>query len=298
MPASHAPPSTDEDEQQSTPAPAGGQAGFGAAWMPAVGRAAPQPLPQGGSSLREAGQPTPVGKGDPSGSGSTTHPVVQPKRSGLSGMEPAGPAGPSPNAPPRTPPPALSGRVPALQVHNRYLVAESEEGVVVIDQHALHERILYEQLRAGLAGGGLAAQRLLIPEPVDLTAAEAAAVLESRDLLARLGLEVEHFGGDTLLVHSVPALLSGSHPGEMLHSVAECLLSRDRAPEGRDLVDGVLHQLACKAAVKAGDPLHPDEIAALLAQRHLAADAHHCPHGRPTALVLTRQELDRQFRRT
>lgn len=192
----------------------------------------------------------------------------------------------------------LSGRVAALQVHNRYLVAESEEGVIVIDQHALHERILYEQLRAGLAAGALATQRLLIPEPVDLTAAEASAVLQSRELLARLGLEVEHFGGDTVLVHSVPALLSGGHPGEMLHSLAECLLSRDRTPEGRDLVDGLLHQLACKAAVKAGDPLHPEEIAALLAQRHLAADAHHCPHGRPTALVLTRQELDKQFRRT
>ncbi len=199
---------------------------------------------------------------------------------------------------PVVPLPSLAGRVAALQVHNRYLVAESEEGVVVIDQHALHERILYEQLRAGLAAGTLQSQRLLIPEPVDLTAAEAAAVLENRELLASLGLEVEHFGGDTVLVHSVPALLSGTHPGEMLHSMAERLLSRDRVPEGRDLVDGLLHQLACKAAVKAGDPLHPEEIAALLAQRHLAADAHHCPHGRPTALVLTRQELDKQFGRT
>jgi DNA mismatch repair protein MutL len=211
-------------------------------------------------------------------------------------------AGPRPSTAPQRLPltsaTGTAGRVAALQVHNRYLVAESEEGVVVIDQHALHERILYEQLRASLAGGTLESQRLLIPEPVDLTPAEASGVLESAELLARLGLEVEPFGGDTVLVHSVPALLSGAHPGELLRSLAELLLSRDRPPEGRDLLDGLLHQLACKAAVKAGDPLHPEEIAALLAQRHLAADAHHCPHGRPTALVLTRQELDRQFRRT
>lgn len=207
-----------------------------------------------------------------------------------------GPAAARP-APP-APLPTLPGRVAALQVHNRYLVAETEEGVLVIDQHALHERILYEQLQAALATGTLQSQRLLVPEPVDLTPAEAAAVLEGRELLTRLGLEVEHFGGDTVLVHSVPALLSGTHPGEMLHAMAERLISRDRPPESRDLLDRLLHQLACKAAVKAGDPLHPEEIAALLAHRHLAADAHHCPHGRPTALVLTRQELDKQFGRT
>ncbi|MGH7192126.1 MAG: DNA mismatch repair endonuclease MutL, partial [Candidatus Saccharimonadales bacterium] len=87
----------------------------------------------------------------------------------------------------------------ALQIHNRYLVAETADGVAVIDQHALHERILYEQLRERVLAGALEAQHLLVPEPVDLCATDAAAVLEERELLATLGVKVEPFGGDTVL---------------------------------------------------------------------------------------------------
>jgi len=187
---------------------------------------------------------------------------------------------------------------PAMQVHNRYLIAETAEGVLVIDQHALHERVLYEQLRAKVLAGAVECQNLLVPEPVDLSPAEAAAVLQERELLARLGVRVEPFGGDTVLVTSYPALLAGVNLLEMLRGVVERLLAGGKAPDRRDLIDELLHMMACKAAVKAGDRLTPEEIDALLQQRHLAQDTHHCPHGRPTALVLTREELDRQFLRT
>jgi DNA mismatch repair protein MutL len=186
----------------------------------------------------------------------------------------------------------------ALQIHNRYLVAETAEGVAVIDQHALHERILYEQLRERVLAGPLEAQHLLVPEPVDLPPAEAAAVLEQRELLATLGVKVEPFGGDTVLVSSYPAMLEKSKPAEVLRAIVERLTAGDRAPQRRDMLDELLHTLACKAAVKAGDPLAPAEIAALLDGRHLAQDSHHCPHGRPTELVFTREDLDRQFKRT
>jgi DNA mismatch repair protein MutL len=189
-------------------------------------------------------------------------------------------------------------RPTALQIHDRYLVTESEEGVVVIDQHALHERILYEQLRDKVLGGALESQNLLVPEPVDLAPAEAAALLERRDVLARLGIRIEPFGGDTVLVSSYPAMLSHLHCGETLREVAASLLAGVKTPQPRDLVDELLHMIACKAAVKAGDRLTPAEIDALVAARHLCQDAHHCPHGRPTALVFTRAQLDRQFKRT
>ncbi len=189
-------------------------------------------------------------------------------------------------------------KLEALQVHDRYLIAESDDGVVVIDQHALHERILYEQLRTKVLGGGLETQRLLVPEPVDLSPAEAAAALESRDVLAQLGVTIEPFGGDTVLVSAYPAMLANLSPAEVLRDVVERLLAGGKTPERRDLVDELLHMISCKAAIKAGDRLSPDEIAALLAQRHLAQDSHHCPHGRPTALVFTREELDKQFKRT
>jgi DNA mismatch repair protein MutL len=185
----------------------------------------------------------------------------------------------------------------ALQIHNRYLVVETESGLEVIDQHALHERILYETLREKVLSGALESQRLLAPEPVDLAAHEAAAVLENRELLARLGLEVEPFGGETVLVSAYPAMLANFSPVEVLRSLTEELQTEGKRIEPRDLLDDLLHSIACKAAVKFGDRLTPQEVESLLAQRHLAQDHHHCPHGRPTALIFTREQLDRQFKR-
>ena len=138
---------------------------------------------------------------------------------------------------------------------------------------------------------------MLVPEPVDLAASEASAVLEQCELLRRIGLEVEPFGGETVLVSAYPAMLANFSPAEVLHSLAEQLESGGKSPEARDLLDELMHMIACKAAVKFGDRLTPEEVQSLLAQRHLAQDHHHCPHGRPTALVFTREQLDRQFKR-
>ena len=187
--------------------------------------------------------------------------------------------------------------VKALQVHDSYLVAETADGMVVIDQHALHERILYEELRSRIDRGGVESQRLLVPEPVELEASEASAVLERREVLARLGLEVEDFGGGTVLVGSVPAMLPGVSPETLLRDLADHFRSRPLPPTREAILEDVLSMIACKAAVKAGQRLAPDEVSALLERRHLVGDAHHCPHGRPTALVFTKSELERQFGR-
>lgn len=185
-----------------------------------------------------------------------------------------------------------------MQVHNRYLITENESGILVIDQHALHERILYEQLRDKVLAGTLEKQRLLVPEPVNLTPAEAGAALGAEDTLAQLGIDIEPFGGDTVLVSSYPAMLANFNPGEVVRQLAEQILSSDKTPERQDMLDEMLHMISCKAAIKAGDRLAPEEISALLEQRHLYKDTHHCPHGRPTALVFTREELDKRFKRT
>jgi DNA mismatch repair protein MutL len=194
--------------------------------------------------------------------------------------------------------PVEKSPAPAMQVHNRYLIAESDEGVVVIDQHALHERILYEQLRTRVLSGALETQRLLVPEAVDLAPAEAAAALSHAELLAKLGVEVAPFGGDTVLVTSYPAMLANFRPADVLQDLVAKLMTDGKEPDRRDLVDELLHMIACKAAIKAGDRLSQQEVAALVELRHLAQDSHHCPHGRPTVLVFTREELDRQFLRT
>ena len=192
---------------------------------------------------------------------------------------------------------AASRAVKALQVHDRYLVAESDDGVMVIDQHALHERILYERLRERVLAGAIESQTLLVPQPVDLAPAETAAALEHRELLAQLGMRIEPFGGQSILVTSYPAMLANMEPVEVLRGLVDQLLAGGKLPDRRDLLDALLHTIACKAAIKAGDRLGAEEIAALLAERHLIADPHHCPHGRPAALVFTREELDKQFRR-
>jgi DNA mismatch repair protein MutL len=185
----------------------------------------------------------------------------------------------------------------AIQLHNRYLITESADGMVVIDQHALHERILYEQLREKVSAGQLETQKLLVPDPVSLTPAEAAAALDAKESLAKIGIEVEPFGGDTILVSAYPAMLANMGPAEMLRQVVDELMAGEKTLQKRDLLDELLHMIACKAAIKAGDRLTPEEITALLEQRHHCEDSHHCPHGRPTALVFTRDELDKRFKR-
>jgi DNA mismatch repair protein MutL len=185
----------------------------------------------------------------------------------------------------------------AIQLYDAYLVLETPEGMLVIDQHALHERILFEQLKRRLRTGTLEAQRMLIPEPVDLPAEQAGRALEQRDALAELGLGIEDFGGGTLLLTSYPAILGKQPPQTILRAIVDYLIAKDRVPGREQILNDLLSLMACHAAVKAGDRLTAGEIAALVTQRHLVHDPHHCPHGRPTSLLLSRQELDRQFRR-
>jgi DNA mismatch repair protein MutL len=185
----------------------------------------------------------------------------------------------------------------ALQVHDSYLIAETDEGVLVIDQHALHERILYEELRGRVEQGGVESQRLLAPEPVDLTAADAAALLEQREVLGTLGLEIEPFGGSTVNVTATPALLAHVPPLRLVQDLADHFRNNPLPPTADGLLEHVLATFACKAAIKAGQKLSAAEIEALLERRHLAANTHHCPHGRPASLVFTKAELERQFGR-
>jgi DNA mismatch repair protein MutL len=186
----------------------------------------------------------------------------------------------------------------AIQIHDSYLVVETPEGMLVVDQHALHERILYEQLRSRLREGKLEVQRLLIPEPFDLSLEQAGQVMEAKEELAGLGLEVEDFGGGTIAVSSYPALLGRVPVDHIFQSVVDTLARKDRPPTRDQLLNHLLATMACKAAVKAGDRLTPEEVDYLMHLRQMAEDSHHCPHGRPTSLVFSRQELDKQFKRT
>ena len=196
---------------------------------------------------------------------------------------------------PRTP----DGK-PVIQIHDCFLVFETETGMALVDQHALHERILYEKIRAAYKNvGKLDSQRLLVPEPIDLTPEELACVLDNRETLAGFGILVEEFGGNTVLLSGYPRVLEKSPPKEIFVEVLGILMKRGKENiELEDLLDDILRTCACRAAVKEGDRLSGDAMRELLAQAQQEINAHHCPHGRPSILLLSVQELEKMFKRT
>ena len=189
------------------------------------------------------------------------------------------------------------GEFRAMQIRDTYIVIETDEGLTLIDQHALHERIMYEYLRPRVLNNAVESQRMLVPETVELTPKETTLLLEYADVLSQLGLGVQEFGRQTVLIDRYPVMLKKANLPQLVRDLAEQLDQPEKPPDRRDLLDSLLHMMSCKAAIKAGQRLSPEEIDSLLAQRHLIDDAHHCPHGRPTALVLTENELERQFGR-
>jgi DNA mismatch repair protein MutL len=186
----------------------------------------------------------------------------------------------------------------AIQLHNSYLVAQSEDGLVIIDQHALHERIMFEELIARMTRGPLESQRLLIPATLPASARQIALLEQIQPLLAKLGIEVAPFGPDTLAVQAFPSFLERLDPADFVRELLEKGEQELLDLHEEELLHEILDMMACKAAVKAGDPLTSAEIQALLARRELIERSSNCPHGRPTTLRLTLRDLEKQFNRT
>jgi len=191
-----------------------------------------------------------------------------------------------------------SGPRRAIQLHNTYLVSETEDGLIIIDQHALHERVIYEQLRRRLTSGPLESQRLLLPETLEATAHQMALLQNHADLLHKLGIEVTPFGTGAVAVQSFPALLVNADVRGFLRDLIDKLDEKGDAAHTEEVIHELLDMMACKAAVKAGDPLTPDEIDALIAAKDLIDKSSNCPHGRPTTLRMNLRDLERQFKRT
>ena len=185
-----------------------------------------------------------------------------------------------------------------VQMLDSYLIEETDEGLNIIDQHALHERLLYNEIEERLKEGPLYSQRLLVPELVELPRPDFYTVMDLQEDLGRFGMEIEAFGDQTVIVRAFPQIL-GKFDGK---SFFEDLLSEVEGGEERRNVDGRLERLvrmmACRAAVKAGQRLSPEQIKSILRKRSEYGPADTCPHGRPTTITLSRQKLDRQFRRT
>ena len=184
-----------------------------------------------------------------------------------------------------------------LQIHNTYIVAQTNEGIIIVDQHALHERILYEEFRKRILTGPLESQRLLMPQSLEVSPDQAQAAEQHQDLLRKLGIELSTFGPGALAVQSFPTLLYDVEIGTFVGDLLDKLVEPDSAESEETLIHAALDMMACKAAVRAGDALSIEEMHALLAQRHLTEKSSNCPHGRPTVLQLSTHDLEKQFKR-
>ncbi|MEE8104592.1 MAG: DNA mismatch repair endonuclease MutL [Planctomycetota bacterium] len=184
-----------------------------------------------------------------------------------------------------------------FQVHDSYLVCEVEDGIAIVDQHALHERVQYDRILSKLTEGGVETQRLLVPEEVELTGTERGLIEEHTDLLKRCGLEWSPFGNSTVVLETMPAVIPRSHGGDLLRDLLELAAVRGEEADARTLFHRVADTMACKAAVRFGDRLSREEAAALLQESGALDRAFVCPHGRPTVLRLPFAQLEKHFGR-
>jgi len=184
------------------------------------------------------------------------------------------------------------------QTGGTYLVFSDPDGLILLDQHAAHERILYEQFRQIGAGDKIIAQPLLLPEIVTLSPGDYGLLMENVDILKETGMEIEPFGGYTIVIKSLPAILGHLNPQGLLQDLIGQLVGEGSTVSWQDKRDKVLISLACKGAVKAGQFLSKQEVSRICQDLDRLPFAATCPHGRPVWIVITGKQLARLFKRT
>jgi DNA mismatch repair protein MutL len=187
--------------------------------------------------------------------------------------------------------------IPLGQFRDTFIIAVDDEGVAIIDQHVAHERVLFEQVMDRLTSGRLESQRLLTPILIELSPAQRQALAQHAATLDRLGLEVEEFGGDSLRLSAVPAMLEPSDCEAAVRALAEDLEGFDRGSRVEDALRRIAATIACHAAVKANYPLTLEKMRYILDELRRTAYSSVCPHGRPVVLRMSRREIERNFLR-
>ncbi|OHB87804.1 MAG: hypothetical protein A3D13_00810, partial [Planctomycetes bacterium RIFCSPHIGHO2_02_FULL_40_12] len=185
-----------------------------------------------------------------------------------------------------------------IQVHNSYIVEETADGLNIIDQHALHEIILYHEIWERIKSSKLAIQKLLIPELIELTPRDFVTIMSLRNEFCTLGLEIEEFGKSTTAIRTHPQILKNLDFHGLIQSVLEEIDSDEIKGETDNILRKIAKIMACKGAVKAGQRLTSQEIQSLLERRKNDIVTDFCPHGRPTTLEFKMSELEKQFKRT
>ena len=187
--------------------------------------------------------------------------------------------------------------VARAQLHETYVIAQTADGIVIVDQHAAHERLVYERMKKALSNGGITRQPLLIPEVVDLDPSEVTRVVSRSDELAELGLVIEAFGPDAVMVREVPAMLGKLDVKGLVRDLADEIAESGNALSLKERLEEVSGTLACHMSVRAGRRLNADEMNALLREMEATPHSGQCNHGRPTYVELKLADIERLFGR-
>ncbi len=183
------------------------------------------------------------------------------------------------------------------QIHETYIVAQTADGLVLVDQHAAHERLTYERMKAALANGGVKRQGLLIPEVVELSDLDATRILEKQSEFAELGLILESFGGNAIVVHEIPALLNKTNIQKLIQDLAAEIGEWGHAISLKEKLEEVCSTIACHGSIRAGRALTREEMNALLRQMEATPHSGQCNHGRPTYIELKFSDVEKLFQR-
>jgi DNA mismatch repair protein MutL len=194
-------------------------------------------------------------------------------------------------------PGSIRPMIPLGQFRDTFIIAIDDEGICIVDQHVAHERVLFERIMDRLTAGRLESQRLLVPMMLELSPPERQALVARAEALDRFGFEIEEFGGDTVKVTAVPALLPRDECATAVRALAQDLDGLDRGLEIHEALKRIAATMACHAAVKANDPLNADKMRHILEELRATAYSTVCPHGRPVMLRLTRREVEKNFER-
>ena len=252
----------------------------------------PDAAPAAGEAPAPAGQPASAAETPPQQTSFVPEPAQEPENIGTASALSALPTG-TPEQTTLAPAPQSEPLRLVGEVFRTYIITERAGELCLIDKHAAHERILFEKLSKDY--GNVPAQMLLVPVQVNLSAEEKLAVLQNQKLLEDAGIEAEDYGGATVIVRAVPADVPVDDVEDMLIELAARLARGGDAL--REKTEWVLHSIACRAAVKAGDRSDPSELLALAQQILDGSVPPFCPHGRPCVLKITRKELEKQFGR-
>jgi DNA mismatch repair protein MutL len=183
------------------------------------------------------------------------------------------------------------------QVHENYIIAQTATGMVIVDQHAAHERLVYERLKRQMAENGVTAQALLIPEIVELSPTDAARLLDAAPELAQFGLVIEPFGGTAIAVRETPAILGTVSVAALLRDVLDELADLGQTHSLQSKIEAILSRMACHGSVRSGRQMRADEMNALLREMEATPHSGQCNHGRPTYVELQLHDIERLFGR-